>query len=51
MKSCVRIKLSVLVTITALKFRKFGGMLELSKTSSGKGEDSSFHNLPLTPPT
>lgn len=36
-KSCVRIKLSVLMTITTLKFRKFGGTLELSKTSLGKG--------------
>lgn len=37
MKSCIRIKLSVLMTVTTLKFRKFGGTLELSKTSLGKG--------------
>jgi len=37
MKSSIRIKLSILMTITTPKFRKFGGMLELSKTSLGKG--------------
>lgn len=36
MKSCIRTELSISMTITTLKFRKFGDILELSKTILAK---------------